>query len=359
MKLFKYNQFLGEDTLNENLDKAKKFLKERYVLLTAAKELDILKGELGAQIQHKEIRSVRLIDFQPEEREQLKMKLRDISVTPELLRTFERDPEFLSVRTLKTKVKGPKGEKEFQLDRDNIGWLSNFTYFYYFENVPLEDLSVVYRRLIQNKDIIQNLSIEKPKGTFTKTQFDANFIDENAANNFELLTDALDRLEESRKIKKMYDTLTPELKKSYDEASDLNKEKFLSVAVGFEQLGLKDDGTVDEVKKKQVWDDFFGRMAPDTRPLKPDGSPNPTFGKIVYQSTLRRYPNINAFIIAANGHLASYEMDGFTKFNELITTCNTRLGAAGVEKVFNENGILILEVNSFVINRVRQRLSIY
>ena len=162
MKLFKYNQFLGADTLNENLDKAKKFLKERYVLLTAAKELDILKGELGAQIQHKEIRSVRLIDFQPEEREKLRMKLRDISVTHELLRTFERDPEFLAVRTLKTKIKGPKGEKEFQLDRDNIGWLSNFTYFYYFENVPLEDLSVAYRRLIQNKDIIQNLSIEKP-----------------------------------------------------------------------------------------------------------------------------------------------------------------------------------------------------
>ena len=112
MKLFKYNQFLGADTLNENLDKAKKFLKERYVLLTAAKELDILKGELGAQIQHKEIRSVRLIDFQPEEREKLRMKLRDISVTPELLRTFERDPEFLAVRTLKTKIKGPKGEKE-------------------------------------------------------------------------------------------------------------------------------------------------------------------------------------------------------------------------------------------------------
>jgi hypothetical protein len=208
MKLFKYNQFLGADTLNENLDKAKKFLKERYMLLTAAKELDILKGELAAQIDHKEIRSIRLIDFQPEQREQLRMKLRDISVTPDLLKSFERSPEFMAVRALKTTVKGAKGTKEFQLDRDNIGWLSNFTYFYYFENVPLEDLSVAYRRLIQNKDILQNLSIEKPRGTFTKVQFDANFVDENIPNNFELLTEGLDRVEESRKIKKMYDTLT-------------------------------------------------------------------------------------------------------------------------------------------------------
>jgi len=352
MKLFKYNQFLGADTLNENLDKAKKFLKERYMLLTAAKELDILKGELAAQIDHKEIRSIRLIDFQPEQREQLRMKLRDISVTPDLLKSFERSPEFMAVRALKTSVKGAKGTKEFQLDRDNIGWLSNFTYFYYFENVPLEDLSTAYRRLIQNKDIMQNLTVEKSKGTFTKIQFDANFIDENLPNNFELLTDGLDRLEESRKIKKMYDTLTPDLKKSYDEASDLNKEKFLSVAVGFEQLGLRKDGTVDEEKTKKIWDDFFGRVSPDTRPLKPDGTPNPTFGKLVYQSTLKRYANIHAFIIAANGHLASYEMDGFTQFNELITTCNSRLGAAGVEKVFNENGILILEVHSFAANQI-------
>jgi hypothetical protein len=352
MKLFKYNQFLNTDVLNENLDKAKKFLKERYTLLTAAKELDLLQGELAAQIDHKEIRSVRLIDFQPDAREKIKMKLRDISVTPELLKTFDKTPEFTALRTLKTKVKGPKGEKEFQLDRDNIGWLSNFTYFYYFENVPLEDLSVVYRRLLQNKDILQNLTIEKDKGVFTKIQFDANFINENVFNNIELLTDGLDRLESSRKIKKMYDTLTPELKKSYDDASDLNKNRFLSVAVGFEQLGLRNDGTVDEAKRKEVWDSFFGRMSPDTRPLKPDGSTNPTFGKMVYQSTLKRYENIHAFIIAANGHLASYEMDGFTKFNELINTCNSRLGAAGVEKVFNENGILIIEVNSFAANQI-------
>ena len=29
MKLYKYNQFLGDKSINENLDKAKKFLKER------------------------------------------------------------------------------------------------------------------------------------------------------------------------------------------------------------------------------------------------------------------------------------------------------------------------------------------
>ena len=52
MKLFKYNQFLGEKPLNENLDKAKKFLKDTYLLTTAANDLGFIEGELKAQLDH-------------------------------------------------------------------------------------------------------------------------------------------------------------------------------------------------------------------------------------------------------------------------------------------------------------------
>jgi len=352
MKLFKYNQFLGDNSINENLDKSKKYLKERYLLLTAAREADVLKGELAAQVQHKERRSVRLIDFTPEERDKIKAKLREITLTPEVVKSLERDESFQGVRTLKTTVQMAKGPKEFQLDRDNIGWLSNFTYFYYFEDISLEDLSMAYGKLLTNKDVLQNLTIDID-GRLTKKQFDQNYINEEVPNNFEKLTDALDRLAEGRKIKKMYDTLTTELKKSYDETSDANKEKFASIAYGFEQLGKKSDGTFDEVKKKQLWDGFFGQMSPDTRPFMPDGkTANPTFGKVVYQSTLKRYKNIYEFIVAANGYLASNEMDGFASFYELFQKCNAKLGAAGAEMVFNENGIFIIEVNSFAANQM-------
>jgi hypothetical protein len=44
MKLFKYNQFIGENSINENLDKAKKFLKDKYLLTTSVKELGLLTG---------------------------------------------------------------------------------------------------------------------------------------------------------------------------------------------------------------------------------------------------------------------------------------------------------------------------
>ena len=32
MKLFKYNQFLGDTILNENLDKSKKFMKDILII---------------------------------------------------------------------------------------------------------------------------------------------------------------------------------------------------------------------------------------------------------------------------------------------------------------------------------------
>ena len=57
MKLFNYNQFLGDKPVNENLDKAKKFLKDTYLLTTVAKDLGFIEGELKAQLDHKEKRT--------------------------------------------------------------------------------------------------------------------------------------------------------------------------------------------------------------------------------------------------------------------------------------------------------------
>jgi uncharacterized Fe-S cluster-containing protein len=63
MKLFKYNQFLETELVNENLDKAKKFLKETELVKRAATELDLIDGELSADLQHGDKRVVTLSDF--------------------------------------------------------------------------------------------------------------------------------------------------------------------------------------------------------------------------------------------------------------------------------------------------------
>ena len=124
MKLAKYNQFLGLDSINENLDKAKKYLKDRYLVQAAAQQLGFLNGELGEQLKHGERKSVTLNDFNEEERNQIKLKIREISLTPEQLKKVEGDPQLKAIRELKTKIVMPNGnEKTYQLDKDNMGWL--------------------------------------------------------------------------------------------------------------------------------------------------------------------------------------------------------------------------------------------
>ncbi len=47
MKLRRYDSFLGQDRINENLEKSKKFMKDNYILTTAVNSvgLDNLLGK--------------------------------------------------------------------------------------------------------------------------------------------------------------------------------------------------------------------------------------------------------------------------------------------------------------------------
>ena len=143
MKLFKYNQFLGEKPLNENLDKAKKFLKDTYLLTSAANDLGFIEGELKAQLDHKEKRSLTLGDFTPEQQAEIRLKLRELKLKDEEVRTIERNPDFLKIREL--------------LGQKYIGWTHPFTYFYFVEMLSLEELFTNEESLL-NKLIVKSLN---------------------------------------------------------------------------------------------------------------------------------------------------------------------------------------------------------
>ena len=381
MKLAKYNQFLGLDSINENLDKAKKYLKDRYLVQTAAQQLGLLNGELGQQLKHGERKSVTLNDFNEEERNQIKLKIREISLTPEQLRQVEGDPQLKALRELKTKVVMPNGnEKTYQLDKDNMGWLSAFVYFYFFEGGTLEDLSSLYSKLLKNKDILQNLTVNKgtvDRPSLVKKPFDLNFIDPNITNNMEQLSDGLDRLAQYRKVKRIADKLSvsSELKASYATISEMNAEKFAEIAEGFDKLADKDVEA------------FFGGITLDTFQFKMINGqvsdiPNPLYNTYHFMSTLPRYHNIEEFLKAAKQYLTSIEMSKdeviegespeerririvrrrYLDFCKKVDECVAKLGASGAEFVYpykpedrfdpeiNKEGILIIEVRSYSAN---------
>jgi hypothetical protein len=313
MNLFKYDQFLGTP-INENLDKAKKFLKDRYILTTTAKELGYLKGEIAAQLKEGSKRSLALNDFTHEQQAELRKKYREVKLTDDQIRNIERDPEFVKIR---------------ELLKDNPGFIFAFTYFYYVEMVNFTELESMYKKLIQFKDLLNRL----PK------KFDANFIDPNIKNNAEVLVDGLDSLEDYKRVKKIVDRLTPELKKDYLASPSVIKDQFVEVARAFDELGKKPDGTVDEENKERLQKAFFGEVR--------------TIGtEKRYVGQLKRYKNIREFIKAAQNHLKASQNSDIIAFYDRIDKCNEKFGNLGADICFDENGILIIEVKSFQANQM-------
>lgn len=348
--------------VSKPLSKSGKLLQEAMLIMKASNELGFISENLQFRLDHEGLKTVKYSDFSDKQVVDIKRKMREITLKEEEIKHFEKQfgidtrsfpnsisakimyPEKDIVRVSKEGLPIPrhliKDGKVYVLGTNNSAWVSNFLYFHLFENIPVDDLSVLYRRLIENRDIMSQLEIEID-GKLVKKQFDMSFIDSNLPNNFERIGDGLDRLEQYRSTKRVYDTLTRDLKRSYDDASPSDKDKFAGVAAGFDMAGKNlEDGTVNEVERKQIWDGFFGQMVMRD-------------GKEMYTSPIARYKTISDFIDKANGYLKSKDIGGFMDFYKKLQEANDSLGTAnGAEEVFSENGVLILDIKSFAANRI-------
>ena len=330
MKLFRYNQFKDLQPLNENIDKSKKFLKDQFIIKKIATDLKLIDSELDYKLRNGEKKGLSKNDFTPEQFNEIRMKMRDVRLTDEQIRNLERNEEFVKLRDL------------FQ---PNIGYLYNFVYMYFVEAISYEEVERLYALLIEYKDLLDRL----PK------KFDINFIDESIPNennnhtNAELLSDELDRLGEYRKVKRIIDTLPPKLKKAANSATELQMEQLVEIANGFESIK-------PEEKKDIVWKTFFGEMLEDRYETTRDGKPNPTFGKLVWRSRLFRFQQLDnplvEFIRAAKQHLDASGTEGYSDRVEKINKVNDLLGVKGCRVIYNEAGIMIVEVNSYAANKM-------
>ena len=344
----KYSQFLDQFSINENLDKAKKLMKDRYILTTAANQLNLIDDETKYDMSNGNKRSVTPLDFinlDTETKRELTATMSAIVVSEDQLKSLISTNEFKAVRELNAEVpvqdvNGNTIEKKYQLDRDHMGWLGNFVYFYYYENANLQDLKTLYTNLLINKDILSNLDISV-NGKITKKAFDTNFINMKVPNNMELLIDGLNRLENLRYYKKMEADLPPHLKRDLKDSPQIIKDNFLEVAMAFESLGGG-----DKTKHDELYKGFWGRMLLDDR----EGSK--TKGQVVFRSPVSRYKNIRELIEKALAYAKATDNDGFNSFYQKFQDCTMKFGAMGAEEIFNENGIFIISVKSFGANRI-------
>jgi hypothetical protein len=340
---------ISEFILNENVDKSKKFMKDTYILTTAFWDLankvgldNLFTDSSGEKIvqelgkgEKKILTPSDFVSVDPEKRKELFEIMKKIPFDDNKLRQLTTPPEgkskernikevefydYQKIREIKTTV----GDKEYQLDRDNIGWLFNFVYFYYAENISLEDLTNLYHQLIENKDILNLL--DKP--------FDLNFIDIKISNNNEKLIDSLNKLPGQRAYKKLESDLPPHLKRELKDAPNYIKDQFKDLASSFSELD------------PELYKGFWGQMMMDDR----EGSK--TYGQVVFRSPISRFKTIIELIQNANGYLNACGNSSFDEFYKKLQACNMKWGASGASEVFFEKNILILEVRSYEANRI-------
>ena len=349
MKLFRYNQFLGLNPINENVAKAKSYLKEFYLVGIAAKQLGFITEDMEWDIKEGRKRVFTMKDFTPEQQSKITNKIKGrgeyegkgIRLNDDEVRKIESSPEFKLVREITVEKKNDEGKvvKAYQLDRDNAGWVSHFTWFYFVDNQSKEQLQSLYERLIDYKDLLDKL----PR------KFDANFIDETIPNpehnhtNAEDLSDELDKLKKFRQLAKVKASLPSHLKKALEEASELQLEEMYEIAQGFDEFQPED-------KKELVWKGFFGEMQKDTLPTLPNGQPNPNFGKVRHMSRLGLIRTLNDFIKSAKGHLKGSATSGYASWLEKINKTSDKFGKMGANIVYNENGIMVVKVYSYAAN---------
>ena len=208
MILVNYKDFIGASKLNENVQQAKNFLKEKALLAKKAK----VKKE--------------------EDREK-------VTLTKEEARRAESDPTFIKIRDML---------------RDNPGYVFTFVKFNVEDNVPFEELERTYLDIKEYRSVLHNLPMTIDKYADIEPSKD------DKRNGFERLGDDIEKLKRQRIIKKWVDKLYGAIKREYLNSSDSIKEKVEGIAMAFDEFGKESDGSKDEKVNKELQDLFFTKL---------------------------------------------------------------------------------------------------
>ena len=206
------NYFDFKDSLNENVQQAKTFMKNRA--------LKAKKTEAG----------------EPKEGEP------PIGLSAQEVRQAENDPQFLKIK---------------ELLRDNPGYTYVFTKFF-FEDLSeiepqqrMEDLQNLYNTLKDLRQSIGQLPMPVDRYTTQKPT------PEDPRGPYERLIDDLEKLRGSRVTTKWINQLLPWQKVWFEKTTPVQKEKVDGIAVAFDEFGKEPDGSKDDKKNKELQYLFF------------------------------------------------------------------------------------------------------
>jgi len=228
-----------------------------------------------------------------------------MTLTENEIREAESNRDFIKIRDLL---------------RDNPGYTFAFTKFFFEEGTPFTELQEMYIKLKDYREFINQLpmSIESYANVVPS--------DDDNRKGFERLGDDLEKLRRNRLAKKWVDNLYGHIRKEYQSSTVTIKDEIEGIASSFDEFGKESNGTKDVKVNKQLQDLFFDKI--------------------------KRYKNLNEVIQAALSYIKSANNSNTSKFYQNIQKTNQKYGAVnGVDIVYDDNGILIIEVKSFQANK--------
>jgi len=294
--LLKYSDFKNNNKINENIAGAKKILKDTFISNRAVKEVSPLKTDpTGMFILDKNDEPIDFNSLSNEIKEEARKKFREIKLTEDELRRIERHPKFQEIR-------------EFLGDK--LGWASLFTYLYFKERTSMEELKTIFADMVKYHDLLGKM--RRPIN---------NYIDPNIPNNTEQLIDDLEDIKRYRKLKKFIDEFNSDLKRDYANSPIYFKERLLDIATAFDDIGKDESGKIDTEKQRVIQKRFFDKIG--------------------------RYKTVRELTAGAESFLKAESNAGVAKFYQAIDVCNKKYGDYGVKVLYDEAGLMIMEVKSF------------
>jgi hypothetical protein len=295
--LFRYSEFNNNLKINENVAGAKKILKDTFVLNKAVKEISPTKTDpSGMFLLDKDGVSINFDDLPEEIKGEARKKVREIKLSEDELRQVERHPKFQEIR-------------EFLGDK--LGFSQIFTYLYFKERVEISELKELFADLVTYGDLLNKL--RRPI---------SNYIDPNIPNNAEQLIDDIEDIKRYRKLKRFIDEFNSDLKRDYANSPKFFKDKLMDIAAAFDDLGKDSDkNKIDFEKQRTIQKRFFDKIG--------------------------RYKTVRELTAGAESFLKAESNADVAKFYEAIDKCNIKYGDYGVKVMYDDGGLLIMEVKSF------------
>jgi hypothetical protein len=335
MRLFRYTDFRKDDMINEDLNRAKKVLRDTYQQFKSVKSVsnEYETDPSGLFLFNKVGDNFRFEELPSDVQNQAKSKFRENNLTPDERQKAERSDVIKTIREL-------LGDK-------NLGYAYLFTYLMVIEKTPVEELQNIFDKLQEYKTLLNSKSIVDDKKLIRRPI--NSYIDPNIPNNAEQLADDLEDISLHKAVKKVYDEFTPDLKQEFKNQPPVIKKQIADVALAFTQLGME-DGKINDETQQKLWKLFFGEVKTLTQDIVIRGKSYKAGDKI-YTGQMVRYKNIRDFIKSAQNYLKNIDNTETVKFYEQIEKCNDKYGDYGVKVMFDSENILILEILSFQANQ--------